>query len=82
MLTWERTKVSLMLFAAGLVVLLLAFTDRIVMALFARIFASRTLDADSAPLISPSATQMVSERRGAASRITGSAPRTTFGMRR
>jgi hypothetical protein len=77
-LTWERFKVSLMLFAVGLVVLLLAFAGQIVAALYAWVFPSRTLDADNPPLISPSAAQMVSER---ASRITGSAPRTTFGTR-
>jgi hypothetical protein len=80
-LTWERLKVSLVLFAVGLVLLLIACAGQIA-ALFAWAFRSRTLDADNAYLISPSATQMASERRGAASRITDSAPRTTFGTRR
>jgi hypothetical protein len=80
-LTWERLKVSLVLFAVGLVLLLIACAGQIA-ALFAWVFRSRTLDADNASLISPSATQMASERRGAASRITDSAPRTTFGTRR
>jgi hypothetical protein len=80
-LTWERLKVSLMLFAVGLVLLLIACAGQIA-ALFAWVIRSRTLDADNAPLLPPSATQMVSERRGAASRITASAPRTTFGTRR
>ena len=80
-LTWERFKVSLMLFAVGLVLLLIACAGQIA-ALFAWVFRSRTLNADNAPLISSPATQMVSERRGAASRIGGSAPRATFGTRR
>jgi hypothetical protein len=80
-LTWERFKVSLMLFAVGLVLLLIACAGQIA-ALFAWILRSRTLDADNAALIPPSATQMVSERRGVASRTTSSAPRMTFGTRR
>jgi len=80
-LTWERLKVSLMLSGVGLVLLLIACAGQIA-ARFAWVFRSRTLDADNAPLISPSATQTVSEPRGAASRITSSAPRATFGTRR
>jgi hypothetical protein len=81
LLSWERLKPSLMLFAGGLVLLMLAFADRI-RALYAGAFPGRTLDADNARLISPSATRMVSERYGAASRMTGSAPRSSFGTRR
>ncbi len=80
LLSWERLKPSLMLFAGGLVLLMLAFAGRIA-ALYAGAFPGRTLDADDARLISPSATRMGSERYGAASRMTGSAPRSTFGMR-
>ena len=80
-LTWERLKVSLMLSGVGLVLLLIACAGQIA-ARFAWVFRSRTLDADNGPLISPSATQTVSEPRGAASRITSSAPRATFGTRR
>jgi hypothetical protein len=80
-LTWERLKIPLMLSAGSLVLLLLAFAGQIA-ALYAGAFPSRKLDADNVPLISPSATQMASEHGGAAARITGSAPRSTFGIRR
>jgi hypothetical protein len=80
-LTWERFKISLMLFAVGLVLVLIAGAGQVA-ALFAWVLRSRTLDADNAPLMSPAATQMLSAGRGAASRIAGSAPRTTFGTRR
>jgi len=81
-LTWERLKISLMLFAVGLVIMLLAFGVQIIAALYAWVSSRRTMDDDNASLIAPLATQTVSERRGAAPRMTGSAPRTTFGTRR
>ncbi len=81
LLSWERLKTSLTLFAGGLVFLMLAFAGRIV-ALYSGAFPGRTLDAGNAGLISPSATRMVSERYGAGLRMTGSAPRSTFGTRR
>jgi len=80
LLSWERFKPSLMVLAGGLVLLMLAFAGRIA-ALYAGAFPGPTLDADNARLISPSATRMMSDRHGATSRMTGSAPRSTFGTR-
>jgi len=74
-LTWDRLKVSLMLFAVGVVVLMLNFAGALVR-LFARAFASGPAPVDDQPR--PAA--VVSGRT--ASLTMASEPRASFGRRR
>ena len=97
-LTWERFKVSLIIFAVGLVFLMLPFIGRLA-ALFAWAFRGRTSAAEdglaSLPGLDRAIARMASEGRGKiakgpavaetgrmALRSMGSAPRASFGMRR
>lgn len=74
-LTWDRLKVSLMLFAVGVVVLMLTFTGSIV-ALFAGAFRSSPAPVDN----EPRPAVVVSGR--AALPTMGSEPRGSFGRRK
>jgi hypothetical protein len=74
-LTWERFKVSFMIFAVGLVFLMLVFARQIA-ALVAWAFPSRTSPADNESL----PTVFVSNR--AALPTMGSQPRASFGRRK
>jgi hypothetical protein len=74
-LTWDRIKVSLMLFAVGVVVLMLNFAGSIVR-LLARAFAGSPTPVDSEPLPAP----VVSARAALPAMV--SEPRASFGRRK
>ncbi len=86
-LSWERLKVPLMLLAAGLVFLMLAFGGR-VSALLAWAFRGRSSVTEKDPVPVPEVRVTTARRSavGAASvanlRTPGLAPRTSFGMRK
>lgn len=78
-LTWERFRVSFMIFAVGLVFLMVVFARQIG-ALVAWAFANRTSSADNEPR-EPRPTVVVVSNRGALPTM-GSEPRASFGRRK
>jgi hypothetical protein len=79
-LSWERLKIPLILLAAGLFFLTLMFFNPIT-ALYRWIFHRRTPAENGESVLFPASYQGVAETRSAV-RMTSSAPRASFGMRK